>query len=158
MERLGFGYDVLQINPRIIYASSSGYGQGWTIFALLSDGSHGASGLRGHGAHWLCRYATSQSRTSLSDFISGIHLYAALVTALLRRERTGKGCMVEVAMHDAMYPTSNLGSYYDKGLWCHAPPIVTAGWLLPPTIPIRRVMAGWRFFVSLKRIGRFSAG
>ena len=105
MERLGFGYDVLhQINPRIIYASSSGYG-GWTIFALLSDGSHGASGLRGHGAHWLCRYATSQSRTSLSDFISGIHLYAALVTALLRRERTGKGCMVEVAMHDAMYPT-----------------------------------------------------
>ena len=55
---------------------------------------------------------------AVSDFMAGIHLYAAIVTGLLRRERTGQGCMVEVAMHDTVYPTltSNLGAYYDQGV------------------------------------------
>jgi crotonobetainyl-CoA:carnitine CoA-transferase CaiB-like acyl-CoA transferase len=35
------------------------------------------------------------------DFISGIHLYAATVTALFERERTGRGRLVEVAMQEA---------------------------------------------------------
>ena len=118
MERLGFGYDVLhQINPRIIYASSSGYGRGgpYSHYSAMDLTVQAVSGVMA-----LTGFADTppvKAGPAFSDFISGIHLYAALVTALLRRERTGKGCMVEVAMHDAMYPTltSNLGSYYDKG-------------------------------------------
>ena len=39
------------------------------------------------------------------DFLSGIHLYAATLTALFERERTGRGRLVEVAMQEAAYAT-----------------------------------------------------
>jgi CoA:oxalate CoA-transferase len=40
---------------------------------------------------------------TLVDFMGGIHLYAAVVTALLHRERTGLGQLVEVAMQETVY-------------------------------------------------------
>jgi CoA:oxalate CoA-transferase len=40
---------------------------------------------------------------TLVDFMGGIHLYAAIVTALFHRERTGEGQMVEVSMQEAVY-------------------------------------------------------
>src|SRR5207302_10744795 len=51
------------------------------------------------------------------DFISGIHLYDAVVTALFERERTGIGRLVEVAMQEAAYATitSQLHAYHDTG-------------------------------------------
>jgi formyl-CoA transferase len=118
MDRLGFGYEVLrQINPRLIYASSSGYGRGgpyshYSAMDLTVQAVSGVMAITGFPDT-----PPVKAGPAFADFMSGIHLYAALVTALLRRERTGEGCMVEVAMHDAMYPTltSNLGSYYDKG-------------------------------------------
>jgi crotonobetainyl-CoA:carnitine CoA-transferase CaiB-like acyl-CoA transferase len=42
---------------------------------------------------------------TLVDFMGGIHLYAAVVTALLQRTRTGVGQLVEVAMQEAVYPS-----------------------------------------------------
>jgi formyl-CoA transferase len=118
MERLGFGYDALKaINPGIIYASSSGYGRGgpyahYSAMDLTVQAVAGVMAITGFPDH-----PPVKAGPAVSDFIAGIHLYAAIVTALLRRERTGEGCMVEVAMHDALYPTltSNLGAYYDKG-------------------------------------------
>lgn len=119
MERLGFGYEALKaINPKIIYASSSGYGRGgpyahYSAMDLTVQAIAGVMALTGFPDN-----PPVKAGPAFSDFIAGIHLYAAIVTALLRRERTGAGCMVEVAMHDAIYPalTSNLGSYYDKGM------------------------------------------
>lgn len=118
MDRLGFSYaELKKINPRIIYASSSGYGRGgpYSHYAAMDLTVQAVAGVMA-----ITGYPESppvKGGPAFSDFISGIHLYAALVTALLRRERSGQGCMVEVAMHDAMYPTltSNLGSYYEKG-------------------------------------------
>src|SRR5690606_36476961 len=54
---------------------------------------------------------------ALSDFLSGTHLYGAIVTALYERERTGNGGIVEVAMQDTMFPAlaSNLTLYYEGG-------------------------------------------
>src|SRR6266436_1277914 len=51
------------------------------------------------------------------DFLSGIHLYAATVTALFERERTGVGRIVEVAMEEAAYATltSPLQAYFETG-------------------------------------------
>jgi crotonobetainyl-CoA:carnitine CoA-transferase CaiB-like acyl-CoA transferase len=118
MDRLGFGYEELKkINPRIIYASSSGYGRGgpyshYSAMDLTVQAVSGVMAITGYPD-----MPPVKAGPAFSDFTSGIHLYGAVVTALLRRERTGKGCMVEVAMHDTMYPslTSNLGSYYQKG-------------------------------------------
>ena len=48
------------------------------------------------------------------DFMSGIHLYAAVATALYERTQTGRGRLVEVAMQEAIFPSfaSNLGMLY----------------------------------------------
>src|SRR6185437_3704205 len=51
---------------------------------------------------------------TLVDFMGGIHLYAAVVTALYQRDHTELGQLVEVAMQEAVYPT--LASSYDYHL------------------------------------------
>jgi crotonobetainyl-CoA:carnitine CoA-transferase CaiB-like acyl-CoA transferase len=58
-----------------------------------------------------------KSGPAVVDFLSGIHLYAATVTALFERERTGRGRMVEVAMQEAAYATltSQLEAYWQTG-------------------------------------------
>lgn len=54
---------------------------------------------------------------AVCDFSAGIHLYAAIMTALYQRERTGKGTVVEVTMQDAIYSSlaSNLGMLHASG-------------------------------------------
>jgi formyl-CoA transferase len=49
--------------------------------------------------------------------MAGIHLYAAIMTALYERERTGVGRTVEVTMQDATYASlaSNLGMLHARG-------------------------------------------
>jgi crotonobetainyl-CoA:carnitine CoA-transferase CaiB-like acyl-CoA transferase len=51
---------------------------------------------------------------AISDFFGGIHLYSAVVTALLQREQTGAGIVLDVAMQDSVLPTlaSIIGAYY----------------------------------------------
>jgi len=118
MDRLGVGWSVLHgINPRLVYATGSGYGitgpdrdnlaMDLTIQAvgglIASTGSADGPPLK--------------SGPAIVDFISGIHLYAAVVTALFERERTGVGRLVEVAMQEAAYATitSQLHAYHDTG-------------------------------------------
>jgi crotonobetainyl-CoA:carnitine CoA-transferase CaiB-like acyl-CoA transferase len=54
---------------------------------------------------------------ALCDFFGGIHLYGAVMTALVRRERTGEGSRVEVSMLESVYPSlsSTLGLYHGSG-------------------------------------------
>ena len=118
MDRLGVGWSVLhEINPRLVYASGSGYGlSGPDRDNLAMDLTiQAVSGL----------IATTgfpdgppvKAGPAVVDFLSGIHLYAATITALFERERTGKGRLVEVAMQEAAYATltSQLQAYFDTG-------------------------------------------
>ena len=41
---------------------------------------------------------------AIADFMAGVHMYAGIVSALWRRETTGQGSLVEVAMFDAAFP------------------------------------------------------
>jgi crotonobetainyl-CoA:carnitine CoA-transferase CaiB-like acyl-CoA transferase len=49
------------------------------------------------------------------DFSGGVHLFAAISAALFQRERTGRGQVVEVSMHDTIYPmlASSLGGLHN---------------------------------------------
>src|SRR5690349_15750765 len=42
---------------------------------------------------------------TLVDYMGGIHLYGAILTALYDRDRSGEGRLVEVAMQEAVYPS-----------------------------------------------------
>ena len=50
------------------------------------------------------------------DFSGGIHLFGAISAALFQRERTGRGQIVEVSMHDTIYPmlASSLGGLHNN--------------------------------------------
>jgi crotonobetainyl-CoA:carnitine CoA-transferase CaiB-like acyl-CoA transferase len=112
MDGLGVGYDALRpINPRLIYASGTGFGiSGPDRDNLAMDFTiQAASGIMSVTGD--PEGPPMKTGPAMVDFMGGIHLYAAVVTALLQRVATGEGQLVEVAMQEAVYPT--LASSYD---------------------------------------------
>jgi CoA:oxalate CoA-transferase len=104
MPRLGLGAEVvMKANPRLIYASASGFGRtgpyadklalDLTIQAM--SGLMSATGEKGG--------RPLKAGAPVADFMSGAHLYGGIVTALFERERTGKGRAVEVSMLESMF-------------------------------------------------------
>ncbi|HYZ21409.1 MAG TPA: CoA transferase [Rhodopila sp.] len=115
MDGLGCGYAVLrQINPRLIYATGTGFGiSGPDRDNLAMDFTiQAASGIMSITGE--PDGPPMKAGPTLVDFMGGIHLYAAVMTALLHRMTTGQGQLVEVAMQEAVYPT--LASSYDYHL------------------------------------------
>jgi CoA:oxalate CoA-transferase len=96
MDRLGVGWNVVhEINPRLIYASGSGYGlSGPDRDNLAMDLTiQAVSGLI--STTGFADGPPVKAGPAVVDFLSGIHLYAAVVTALFEREQTGQGRLVE---------------------------------------------------------------
>lgn len=118
MNRLGLGpEELLNINPRLIYGSSSGYGtdgpyRNYPAMDLVMQAMSGVINSTGYPDQ-----PPVKSGAALCDFFAGIHLYAAIITALFKRERTGKGQIVEVSMQDATFPSlaSNYGMAHVRG-------------------------------------------
>ena len=117
-DRLGIGpADLHKINPRLIYGSSSGYGKNgpyrdYPAMDLVMQAMCGVINSTGYPDQ-----PPVKSGAALCDFSAGIHLYAAIMTALYERERTGKGRVVDVSMQDATYSmlASNLGMLHARG-------------------------------------------
>ena len=112
MERLGLGYDVLnELNPRIVYASGSGYGRSGPMrdYPAMDIAVQAMSGLM--SVNGFEDRPPVKVGPAVADFFGGVHLYAGIVTALYERLQTGKGRLVEVSMMEASYPSlaSNLG-------------------------------------------------
>jgi CoA:oxalate CoA-transferase len=115
LDGLGVGYDVLkQVNPRLVYATGTGFGiSGPDRDNLAMDFTiQAASGIMSVTGD--PDGPPMKAGPTLVDFMGGIHLYAAVMTALLQRAATGEGQLVEVAMQEAVYPT--LASSYDYHL------------------------------------------
>ncbi len=118
MDRLGVGAAALhKINPRLIYGSSSGYGKDgpyrdYPAMDLVMQAMCGVINSTGFPDQ-----PPVKCGAALCDFSAGIHLYAAIMTALYERERTGKGRVVEVSMQDATYASlaSNYGMVHARG-------------------------------------------
>lgn len=105
MDRLGLGYDALaQINPRIIYCAITGYGQhGPRAETAAHDLNYIAD------AGMLALAAGSDGApvpppALIADIGGGT--YPAVVNILLalrERDRTGKGCKLDIAMGDNLF-------------------------------------------------------
>ena len=115
MDRLGLGDKVLQaVNPRLIYASSSGYGRdgpyaAYPAMDLTVQAMSGAMHVTGFPDR-----PPVKAGPAIADFFTAIHFYGAIMTALFERERTGVARRLEVAMQDAIYASlsSNLGMHW----------------------------------------------
>jgi alpha-methylacyl-CoA racemase len=105
VDRLGVGYsDVRARNPRIVYCSTSGYGQ---------DGPR--SQWAGHDLNYLAMtgyLAGTQPRadggppipgaTVADSAGGGMHAVIAILAALVQRSTTGEGAYLDVSVHDGV--------------------------------------------------------
>lgn len=103
MKRLGIDYPILkEINPRIIVAAISGFGQ-WgpyserMAFDHISQAMSGMMSVTGHP-----NTPPTKVGTSLGDVNAAVHAAFAIMAALWHRERTGVGQIVDVSMQEAM--------------------------------------------------------
>ena len=117
MDHLGVGWTVLsQINPRLVYASGTGYGldgpdRDNLAMDLTVQAASGVMSITGFADG-----PPVKAGPAVVDFMSGVHLYAGIVTALYERTITGQGRLVEVAMQEAIYPSlaSNLSFLHNS--------------------------------------------
>ena len=104
MDDLGVGWQVLrEINPRLVYATGTGFGiSGPDRDNLAMDLTiQAASGIMSvTGAP---DGPPMKAGPTLVDYMGGIHLYAAILTALYDRMTSGEGRLVEVAMQETVY-------------------------------------------------------
>ena len=103
IERLGFGYEeVKKVNPRIVYASASGYGTTgpWRDRPgqdLLAQSISGFPWLNGSK-----EMPPVPAGIAVADIFTSIHIAHGVTALLLRRERTGAGGLVESSLIEAM--------------------------------------------------------
>jgi crotonobetainyl-CoA:carnitine CoA-transferase CaiB-like acyl-CoA transferase len=115
---IGFGYEeVAKLNPKIIYASVTGYGHTgpWAErpgYDLAVQGQSGIMSLTGdpNGAPY-------KTGTSLADITAGIYATLGILLALQARQRTGKGQKVDVSLLDGQvsFLTYQAGIYFGTG-------------------------------------------
>jgi CoA:oxalate CoA-transferase len=104
MDDLGVGWSVLkEINPRLIYATGTGFGisgpdRDNLAMDLTIQAASGIMSITGAPDG-----PPMKAGPTLVDFMGGIHLYGAVMTALFERERSGQGRLVEVAMQETVY-------------------------------------------------------
>ncbi len=114
MERLGLGYEELsQLNPRLVYASSSGWGD---------KGPYAERGRPGHDmiaraeAGWFVKVEEDAPPIpgGISiDYPTGLMLMIGILIALVTREQTGRGQLVttdlfSVALHARAWDAAEL--------------------------------------------------
>ncbi|SFH13591.1 CaiB/BaiF CoA transferase family protein [Sulfitobacter dubius] len=103
MARLGFGYDKLkEINPAIICASGTGYGETGPYAHkggqdVLAQAMSGVMEKRSDPS-----IPKSIYPTTLCDYTAGMHLVQGVLAALLSRAKTGQGQKVSVSLYDSM--------------------------------------------------------
>lgn len=110
MHRLGLGWDVLSdLNPRLVMCSISGFGphnglsdrpgydgvaQAYSGFTSLTGDADGPPLMIG---------------ASVGDVLTGVNAVAAILAALLHREQTGHGQLVETSLLESYLQTHDFG-------------------------------------------------
>jgi itaconate CoA-transferase len=110
--RLGLAADaLLPKHPRLIVCDMSGYGDSGPYAAkkaydLLVQSEAGVLSVTG------IPETPSKVGISIADIATGIYAYSGILTALLQREKTGKGGRIEVTMLEALAEWMGYPLYY----------------------------------------------
>jgi CoA:oxalate CoA-transferase len=101
MDSLGLGYEALSaINPRLIYAATSGFGQTGPdrtrpALDIVVQGMGGVMSITGEPGRGPVRPGLS-----LGDIAAGLYTAIGILAALQERARSGRGQMVDISMLD----------------------------------------------------------
>jgi CoA:oxalate CoA-transferase len=121
--RLGIGYgDCARVNPRLIYASISGFGQegknkDLPAFDLIAQAMSGLMAVTGEP-----QGPPMKVGESIGDLAAGLFCSWAILAALYERTRSGRGRQIDVGMVDALVALS---------------PTAIAQWMFGQTPPTR---------------------
>ena len=118
MSRLGLGYEQLSERfPRLVYSSISGFGQTGPRrsepgYDAVVQAEGGLMSITGSAAGQPYRLGVA-----ISDIVSGMFAAQGVAFALLARERTGRGQLVDIGMLDATAAllTYQAGIYFATG-------------------------------------------
>jgi len=103
MEKIGLGYvAVQQINPRIVYGELSGYGKTgpWKHKPgqdLLLQSITGLTYTTGNESN-----APVPFGLSIADTLCGAQLVQGILAALIRRQKTNKGALIEISLMESL--------------------------------------------------------
>lgn len=118
-ERIGMDYPVLsEVHPGLIYCSITGYGQ---------DGPY--RDLPGHDLNFQAVSGMLDTcftppggepllpGLAVADVASGMFAAISILSALVRRDKTGKGCYIDVSMTDGLVSllSTHFGHYFETG-------------------------------------------
>jgi crotonobetainyl-CoA:carnitine CoA-transferase CaiB-like acyl-CoA transferase len=119
VERLAVDYATIRgIRPDVVYCSISGFGRsgplsrapGYDVILQAYSGMMSMTGEKG---------SSSPIRIPISpiDQTTGLHAYGAILSRLFEREKTGKGCRIEVSLYESAIALLgySLQIYWEKG-------------------------------------------
>jgi crotonobetainyl-CoA:carnitine CoA-transferase CaiB-like acyl-CoA transferase len=102
LARYGLDYEALSaLNPRLIYCSVSGYGRTGALaqragYDFIIQAESGLMAINGEAGA-----APNKFGVAISDLLAGTYCTQAILAAIIARERTGKGQLLDIALHDA---------------------------------------------------------
>jgi crotonobetainyl-CoA:carnitine CoA-transferase CaiB-like acyl-CoA transferase len=117
MDRLGLGWETLrELNPGIIFASISGFGQTgpWSDRRSFDPIAQAASGYT-----WVMKEAIDpegpplMAEEAIADTIPGFTCLIGILAALNYRNRTGRGQRIDVAQMDSMIGVMQSFSFWN---------------------------------------------
>jgi formyl-CoA transferase len=103
MDRMGFSWERIQeLNPRLIFGSVKGFGENssYSDLKVYDNVAQAAGGSCSTTGFW--DGPPTVSGAALGDSNTGLHLLIGVLTALLDRQKTGKGQKVSCSMQDAV--------------------------------------------------------
>ena len=101
LERLGYGWEELRVRwPRLVYGAASGFGRTGPLrerpaFDMVAQAMGGIMSLTGYPDGPPARVGVS-----IGDIAAGLFLATGIAAALVRRQESGAGALIDVAMLD----------------------------------------------------------
>lgn len=164
MERLGLGWEAIkEINPRIIYASITGFGHTgpWKDRKSFDPIAQATSGYM-----WLMQDLQDSevpctAPEAIADTVPGLTCLIGILAALNRRHTTGLGERVDVAQMDSMIATMQSYSFYNmagitmnkagRGLGISGLNKTSDGWIMF-SLPPGRIMEAFKETVNAEEL------
>src|SRR5438046_6540641 len=103
LDRLGLGWGTLsRLNPKLILASVKGFGSTgphaeYKSFEWIAQAMAGAMSMTGHPDG-----PPTKAIGGLADTGAGLHTAIGILAAIVQRQTTGKGQLLEVAQQEAV--------------------------------------------------------